>query len=104
MSSHSISMRPSPPLLTPFQEPRQKDICFKVFVVASVFLAAVIVTVGVLALLASQGSIPPNLSAIGKFSVIGVPNSYMMIAAGIALFILGIASWICHLSKEKEHR
>jgi hypothetical protein len=77
-----------------------KDICFKIFVVASIVLAAIVVVAGILALMASKGALPGTMDSISKLSVIGEVNSYVMLGGGTVLFVLGILAWSCQLRKE----
>jgi hypothetical protein len=78
-----------------------KNLCFKIFIVVSVFLAAIVVIVGILSLMASKGLVT-GMPSISKLSVIGEANSYVMLCGGIALFVFSILSWSVHLKKEKQ--
>ena len=80
----------------------KQDIGFKIFVVVTVVLASIIAVVGILALCASKGFIPSGMGSIEKLTLIGEVNSYVMIGAGIGLFVLGILAWGCHLNKESK--
>ena len=107
MASPAIQKRPSVINFadTTSQKPSDlltKDLCFKIFIVVSIFLAAVVVITGILALMASKGALPTSMSAIAKLSVIGEVNSYVMLSGGIILFVLGVVSWSCHLRKENQ--
>jgi hypothetical protein len=86
----------------PFQDNGAKGICFKIFVIASIILAAITAVVGVLALLASKGALTGRMSSISDLSVIGEVNSYVMLSGGIALFVLGILAWSCQLKRENQ--
>lgn len=88
----SLSIKPDPAPLT--------NLCFKIFVVVAVVLAAVTVIVGILALMAVKGAIPGE--QINPLSVIGEVNSYVMISGGALLFILGLLAWSCQLHKEGQ--
>lgn len=78
------------------------SLCFKIFVVIAIVIAAVTVIVGILALMVAKGGIPGGMGSINKLAVIGEVNSYVMICAGCGLFIIGILAWSCHLSKENQ--
>ena len=91
MHRHSAAAQPVDLRLT--------DLCFKVFVVVAVVLAAIVVIVGVLALMAGKGAIPGDhhpLKAIGEL------NSFVMISGGAFLFVLGVLAWSCQLFKESQ--
>lgn len=78
---------------------RLTDLSFKIFVVVAVVLAAIIVIVGILALMAVKGAIPGDphpLKAIGEL------NSFVLISGGAFLFVLGILAWSCQLYKESQ--
>jgi hypothetical protein len=74
--------------------------CFKIFVVASIVLAAIVVIAGILALMATKGALPGGMDSVSKLGVIGEVNSYVLMGGGISLFVIGILAWSCQLRKE----
>jgi hypothetical protein len=107
MANLSSPLRRStaPPLINESKQgegPPTKDICIKIFIVVTVFLAAAVIVTGILALMAVKGIYPSGMEFIAKLGVIGEINSYMMACGGIALLILGIFAWSCQLRKENQ--
>lgn len=108
MSAQMISVRP--PHLSPLPRPHVflrpskdiviRNICFKIFVVASIVLAAVVVIAGILALMATKGALPGGMDSVSRLGVIGEVNSYVLMGGGISLFVIGILAWSCQLRKE----
>jgi hypothetical protein len=86
------------------REVLKKDICFKIFTIVTILLAAVAIIAGSLALMASKGTLPPSIYSLNKLSVIGEANSFVMLGGGIILFILGVLAWSLHLKKESQLR
>lgn len=82
------------------KELAKTDLCVKIFIVASIVLAAIAIVAGILALMASKGTLPNGMSAITHLSTIGEVNSYVMLGGGIVLFVLGILAWSCQLQDE----
>jgi len=99
--SKSLSFLHNEPVVFKNEEFFFKDLCFKIFIIFSTVLAAVVIIVGILALMACKGLVPV-LTGITQLSVIGTANSYVMICSGIALFVLGVLSWGFHLKNEKN--
>ena len=81
---------------------KTENICFKIFVVATIILAAVVVVAGILALMASKGTLPFGWEPFSKMKIIGELNSYLMIGGGISLLFLGLFSWNFQIRKEKK--
>lgn len=79
-----------------------KDICFKIFIVATIVLATLVVVIGILALMAVKGALPVGFKAISNLNLIGEVNSYVMVGGGITLFVLGILAWYCQIRKENR--
>jgi hypothetical protein len=80
-----------------------KALCFKIFVVVTSVLAIVILVTGILALMASRGWLPEGMGAVQNLAeIIGEVHSWVMIAAGIGLFIITALAWTFHLHKEKD--
>ncbi|MFN0065839.1 MAG: hypothetical protein ACKVOH_06350 [Chlamydiales bacterium] len=53
---------------------------------------------GIFAYLAITGNLPPNaVSALNKFSVIGMKNAYLMMGGGVVLTALGVVAFVCTL-------
>jgi hypothetical protein len=77
-------------------------LCFKIFLVVTIVLAAITVIIGIIALLAVKGAIPGEVS--NPLSVIGEVNSYVMIGGGALLFVLGMLTWCCRLHKEWQQQ
>ncbi|MCC5832333.1 MAG: hypothetical protein JJU12_04745 [Chlamydiales bacterium] len=67
--------------------------------ISVIFLGAIALVTGVLALLASQGTLASGLNSVSKLSHIGIVNSSLMIAGGAIVFMMGLAAWTCHLRK-----
>ncbi|HEY4831777.1 MAG TPA: hypothetical protein VIH61_04365 [Waddliaceae bacterium] len=79
-----------------------KGVCFKIFIVATIVLATIVVVTGILALMVCKGALPSKMTSVASLYVIGEVNSYGMLGGGIALFVLGILAWSCHLKKENQ--
>lgn len=77
------------------------NICLKTFVIFVIFLGALSLVTGVLALLASQGSLPSGINSISNLTRIGIVNSSLMIGGGIIIFLMGVAAWTCHLHRTR---
>lgn len=80
-------------------KPERSGLPFKIFIVVVVIFAAIGIIVGVLALLAHKGVFTSGMEDIAKLAIIGEVNSYVILAIGVPLFILGMFAWGHYLRK-----
>lgn len=78
------------------------SLTFKVGIVGALILAAITITAGVLALMVSKGGLPSGMNSVNHLRVIGEVNSYVMICAGIGLFVISMLAWGYHKDENRN--